>query len=163
LLTVRLCHESTKNCCEDPDDQTTNESSVSNCVATELFLNLLVALWAPRGPEEGMTIPFESKGAAMRRTLPGTEHYDAVPLPGLIGSDTKAPVLAAASPAQSEIEWVTVPELAERIGIAKESAYRLARVGKLKGAVRMGRRYVVNYSAFVEASKAPITPAALRS
>lgn len=105
----------------------------------------------------------ESQRAAMRRTLPGTDHYDAVPIPGLFGCETKAPVLAADSPAQAEIEWVTVPELAERIGIAKESVYRLARVGKLRGAVKMGRRYVVNYSAFVEASKAPITPAALRS
>jgi excisionase family DNA binding protein len=105
----------------------------------------------------------ESKGAAMRRTLPGTDHDDPVPIPGLVGSKSKPPVVALANHLQAEIEWVTVPELAERIGIAKESAYRLARVGKLRGAVKMGRRYVVNYSAFVEASKAPITPAALRS
>jgi excisionase family DNA binding protein len=61
------------------------------------------------------------------------------------------------------IEWVSIPELAVRIGMAKESVYRLARAGRLRGAVKMGRRYVVNYSAFVEASRAPITPAALRS
>jgi len=99
----------------------------------------------------------------MSKALPGTDHYEALALPGLGGPDATASVFVASGPAQPETEWVTVPELAERIGIAKESAYRLARVGKLKGAVKMGRRYVVNYSAFVEASKAPITPAALRS
>jgi hypothetical protein len=61
------------------------------------------------------------------------------------------------------IEWVSIPVLAVRVGMAKESVYRLARAGQLRGAVKMGRRYVVNYSAFVEASRAPITPAALRS
>ena len=76
--------------------------------------------------------------------VPGTDHHDAVPIACLFGSEAKAPVLAAAGPAQAEIEWVTVPELAERIGIAKESAYRLTRVGRLRGAVKMGRRYVVN-------------------
>ncbi|MGH9105042.1 MAG: helix-turn-helix domain-containing protein [Acidimicrobiales bacterium] len=58
---------------------------------------------------------------------------------------------------------MSIPELARRVGVAKESVYRLARTGQLRGAVKMGRRYVVNYSAFVEASRAPITDAALRS
>lgn len=62
-----------------------------------------------------------------------------------------------------QIEWVSVPELARRVGVAKESVYRLARAGQLRGAVKMGRRYVVNYSAFVEASKALILDAAMRS
>jgi excisionase family DNA binding protein len=65
--------------------------------------------------------------------------------------------------APGDIEWVSIPQLAERLGMAKESVYRLARAGQLRGAVKMGRRYVVNYSAFVEASRAPMTPAALRS
>ena len=65
--------------------------------------------------------------------------------------------------ATGDIEWVSIPQLAQRLGMAKESVYRLARAGQLRGAVKMGRRYVVNYSAFVEASRAPITPAALRS
>jgi len=88
----------------------------------------------------------------MRRTLPGTDHYDTLPIPGLLGSETNPPLVPLGNHLQAEIEWVTVPELAERIGIAKESAYRLARVGKLRRDVKMGRRDVVNYSAFVEPS-----------
>ncbi|HMK97623.1 MAG TPA: helix-turn-helix domain-containing protein [Acidimicrobiales bacterium] len=64
---------------------------------------------------------------------------------------------------RNDIEWVDIPELAARVGLAKESVYRLARSGRLRGAVRMGRRYVVNYSVFVEASKEPMTVAAFRS
>jgi excisionase family DNA binding protein len=65
--------------------------------------------------------------------------------------------------ATSDIEWVTIPTLAKRLGLASESIYRLARSGQLRCAVKMGRRYVVNYSAFVETSKEPINAAALRS
>jgi hypothetical protein len=36
-----------------------------------------------------------------------------------------------------KIEWVSIPELAERIGMAKESVYRLARAGQFPGAVKM--------------------------
>jgi excisionase family DNA binding protein len=82
--------------------------------------------------------------------------------------ETQADVTASPGPtneggATGDIEWVSIPQLAERLGLAKESVYRLARAGQLRGAVKMGRRYVVNYSAFVEASRAPMTPAALRS
>ncbi len=77
------------------------------------------------------------------------------PRPTDEGGDSRA--------ATGNIEWVSIPQLAERLGMAKESIYRLARAGQLRGAVKMGRRYVVNYSAFVEASRAPMTPAALRS
>jgi predicted DNA-binding transcriptional regulator AlpA len=57
-------------------------------------------------------------------------------------------------------EWISIPELASRIGMSAEGCYRLARNGELLGAIKMGRRYVVNYAAYVELSKAPITPAA---
>ena len=82
--------------------------------------------------------------------------------------DTQADVKASPQPtnegrASVDIEWVSIPQLAKRLGLAKESVYRLARTGQLRGAVKMGRRYVVNYSAFVEVSRAPMTPAALRS
>jgi len=82
--------------------------------------------------------------------------------------DIQADVTASPRPtveggASGDIEWVSIPQLAERLGLAKESVYRLARAGQLRGAVKMGRRYVVNYSAVVEASRAPMTPAALRS
>jgi hypothetical protein len=53
-------------------------------------------------------------------------------------------------------EWISVPELARRIGLSKESLYRLARVDALPGAVQLGRRYTVNYSAFCAASKPTI-------
>jgi predicted DNA-binding transcriptional regulator AlpA len=72
--------------------------------------------------------------------------------------------LRRSAPAQPyKIEWVSIPELAERIGMAKESVYRLARAGQFPGAVKMGRRYIVNYSAFVAASSEPINAAAFRS
>ena len=70
---------------------------------------------------------------------------------------------APATRAMSDIEWVTIPSLAKRLGSASESVYRLARAGQLRCAVKMGRRYVVNYSAFVETSREPINAAALRS
>lgn len=70
---------------------------------------------------------------------------------------------SSATSATSDIEWVTIPTLAKRLGLASESVYRLARTGRLRCAVKMGRRYVVNYSAFVETSKEPINAAALRS
>jgi excisionase family DNA binding protein len=78
---------------------------------------------------------------------------------GVLSLDLRRP--APAHP--YEIEWVSIPELAQRIGMAKESVYRLARAGQLRGAVKMGRRYVVNYSAFVAASREPINAAAFRS
>jgi hypothetical protein len=40
--------------------------------------------------------------------------------------------------ATGDIEWVSIPQLAERLGMAKESVYRLARAGQLRGAVKMG-------------------------
>jgi len=57
-------------------------------------------------------------------------------------------------------EFVSIPELARRTGLATESVYRLARAKELPGCVQMGRRYIVNWNYFVEVSKAPITPAA---
>ena len=57
-------------------------------------------------------------------------------------------------------EWISVPELATRIGVSAEACYRLARAGNLPATVRLGRRYVVNYSAFVELSSSPMTEAA---
>lgn len=59
-----------------------------------------------------------------------------------------------------EIEWITIPELADRIGISKYAVYRQARLNTIPGLVRMGKRIVVNWNHFVEVSKAPITPAA---
>ena len=60
----------------------------------------------------------------------------------------------------SDAEWITIPELARRIGLSKEAVYRLARVNSIPGMVKMGRRVIVNYVAFCAASNAPITPAA---
>ena len=45
-------------------------------------------------------------------------------------------------------EWLQIPDLAERIGLSKEAVYRLARKGQLPGAVKLGRRYVINYTVF---------------
>lgn len=68
-----------------------------------------------------------------------------------------------ATRATTDVEWVTIPTLAKRLGLSRESVYRLARAGQLRCTVKMGRRYVVNYSAFVETSREPINIAALRS
>jgi excisionase family DNA binding protein len=51
-------------------------------------------------------------------------------------------------------EWLQVPDLAKRIGLSKEAVYRLARAGELPGAVKLGRRYVVNYTVFRAAVRA---------
>ena len=57
--------------------------------------------------------------------------------------DIQADVTASPRPtveggASGDIEWVSIPQLAERLGLAKESVYRLARAGQLRGAVKMG-------------------------
>ncbi len=59
-------------------------------------------------------------------------------------------------------EWLQVPALAKRIGLSKEAVYRLARAGKLPGAVKLGRRYVVNYSVFRTAVQATSPTTGLR-
>ncbi len=62
--------------------------------------------------------------------------------------DTQATVTAPSQTTSkggaTHIEWVSIPQSAERLELAKESAYRIARAGQLRGAVKMGRRYVVN-------------------
>jgi predicted DNA-binding transcriptional regulator AlpA len=67
---------------------------------------------------------------------------------------------ASTERATEGVEWVNIPELARRIGLSKEAVYRLARTNAIPGLVTMGRRRVVNYTYFVEASKLPITAAA---
>jgi len=59
--------------------------------------------------------------------------------------------------------FITIPAVAQRVGTSAEHLYRLARIGKLPGAIRLGRRYVVNWQAFVAFSNPPMTPAAARS
>ena len=63
-------------------------------------------------------------------------------------------------PVPEEVQWLSVPQLAKRIGLSREAVYRLARAGELPACIKLGKRYVVNYSAFLEASRAGITPAA---
>jgi predicted DNA-binding transcriptional regulator AlpA len=60
-------------------------------------------------------------------------------------------------------EFVSIPELAKRVGTSEEHLYRLARRSELPGVIRLGHRYVVNYGVFVEASRVPITSAAALS
>jgi predicted DNA-binding transcriptional regulator AlpA len=60
-------------------------------------------------------------------------------------------------------EFVTIPELAQRVHMSAEHLYRLARIGKLPGAIQLGRRYVVNWEAFVAFSNPPMTPSSARS
>jgi len=106
----------------------------------------------------------QTSAAAPRSTVgtPGTFGVadQSVPVPSQQRAATE---IGPAAGVRNDIEWVDIPELAARVGLAKESVYRLARSGRLRGAVRMGRRYVVNYSVFVEASKEPMTVAAFRS
>lgn len=46
-------------------------------------------------------------------------------------------------------EWISGPELARRLGVSPETIYKLARARELPGAVYMGRRLIINYTAFL--------------
>jgi predicted DNA-binding transcriptional regulator AlpA len=53
-------------------------------------------------------------------------------------------------------EFLSIPELARRVGMSAEHLYRLARIGKLPGAIKLGKRYTVNFDVFVEASRSSL-------
>jgi len=54
----------------------------------------------------------------------------------------------------AEPEWITGPELARRLGVSAETVYKMARAGALPGGIYIGRRLVVNYTAFVARTEA---------
>ena len=49
-----------------------------------------------------------------------------------------------------EPEWISVPELAKRIGMSTEGAYRQARINAIPGQIRMGKRYLIDYTEFLK-------------
>ena len=49
-------------------------------------------------------------------------------------------------------EFISIPEWAHRLGVSKDSAYKVARLGQIPGCFAIGRLYRVNWSAFVERS-----------
>jgi hypothetical protein len=51
-----------------------------------------------------------------------------------------------------EPEFISVPELARRLGISAESAYKAARLGDIPGCFSIGRLYRVNWPVFVQAT-----------
>jgi excisionase family DNA binding protein len=51
-----------------------------------------------------------------------------------------------------EAEIISVPELARRIDISKESAYKAVRRGEVPGAFVVGRLVRVNWTAFIQAT-----------
>jgi excisionase family DNA binding protein len=52
----------------------------------------------------------------------------------------------------SEPQFITVPELARRLGRSKESIYQACRRHEIPGAFLVGRIWRVNWSAFVAAT-----------
>ncbi len=59
---------------------------------------------------------------------------------------------------EPDVEWITVPELAKRTRAGKEdryekgALYRPAHAHKLPATTQVGRRFFVNYPAFVSLS-----------
>lgn len=56
-------------------------------------------------------------------------------------------------------EWLSIPELAKRIGLSKEAVYRLARTAELPGGVKVGRLYVVHDDVFCRAASGSLSAA----
>jgi predicted DNA-binding transcriptional regulator AlpA len=55
--------------------------------------------------------------------------------------------------AATEPEWISIPELARRIGMSNEGCYRQARVNAIPGMVKMGRRFLVDYTEFLKSRR----------
>jgi hypothetical protein len=51
-----------------------------------------------------------------------------------------------------EVEFISIPEWGRRVGISRNAAYRAARLGSISGCIQVGKRYIVNWSAFVQRS-----------
>ena len=51
-------------------------------------------------------------------------------------------------------EFISIPEWGRRMSISKDSAYKAARLGEIRGCFAIGKLYRVNWSAFVEGSRA---------
>ena len=49
-----------------------------------------------------------------------------------------------------ETATITVPQAAKILGIAKMTAYNLAKTGELPGCRRLGKRYVISKAALCE-------------
>jgi hypothetical protein len=53
-------------------------------------------------------------------------------------------------------EFITIPELARRLGRSKESTYQACRRHELIGCFKIGRRWHCNWTAFVAATAASV-------
>lgn len=51
-----------------------------------------------------------------------------------------------------QVEFISIPEWGRRVGISRNAAYRAARLGVISGCIQVGKRYIVNWPAFVERS-----------
>jgi predicted DNA-binding transcriptional regulator AlpA len=58
----------------------------------------------------------------------------------------------------TEEQFITVPELAGRLGRSKESLYQAARREEIPGAFLIGRKWAVNWHAFQAATAAAHGP-----
>jgi hypothetical protein len=58
-------------------------------------------------------------------------------------------------------QFISIPELARRLCVSNESAYKAARLGQIPGCFNIGRLYRVNWPVFVQAASsmgaAPMT------
>lgn len=52
----------------------------------------------------------------------------------------------------SDLEFIGVPEWAERVGVSRASAYRAAAAGEIPGAFRVGKLVRVNWQKWLEAT-----------
>ena len=57
----------------------------------------------------------------------------------------------------TEAEIISVPELARRIDVSKESAYKAIRRGEIPGAFSVGRLMRVNWTAFIKSTGSSAT------
>jgi hypothetical protein len=53
-------------------------------------------------------------------------------------------------------EYITISELARRLGQSKESSYQVCRRHELIGCIKIGRRWHCNWTAFVAAAAASV-------
>ena len=98
----------------------------------------------------------------VRNRVPGATEVTVSPGQAREGGDT-GPAAPLPHGSVGAIEWVSIPRARGAHRHRQRERLPPGPGRPVEGRVKIGRRYVVNYSAFVEASRAPMTPAALRS
>jgi excisionase family DNA binding protein len=58
----------------------------------------------------------------------------------------------ASEPISPSIEFITVPEFARRVGVARETAYRLVKRQEVPGTVKLGQNIRIRWDLWLRAS-----------